>query len=1054
MTWLKSCWHYIALGLITLVCLCILLIAFLLTPTGFKRSCQLAEIFTGEKLKVVEPEGSLSTTIHVKKVQWHSSDLIFDMTNFSAQIHVRSLIKGVVNIEQLDSTHINIQSMPSSNKQSSQSLAEKLKDLPTQSPWPAWLQVNGINIKQAVYQGEGPKPYVINNIQLKHSTEGAQPAYELTTKTAGAMQSNWQLYLLMMPQKINLHLVGNINQQPVELHGFINSQQLYIDHATIKHAKGYINSSFRYQFKSTPNFMIKNYFHNYQFHQKSLSGYINILLQSKDSFDAYIKIHTPENKNDIYLNLKHKKYWNATWKINLDKLSAYINSCVGSINSSGTLNNKIITGNGDINIQKLLLTNIELHAFKSQWSIDAKHLHAFKAITSFKLFNYNNYKVNNFNLDAQGNADKQNFNITLRTPWHQQVSAEINGFFSDKKMAWQGSLSKLNIQQSKQALWQLKKPVKITANTQTISITPLELSWKQYQFYLSGQFSTATSWKINSHASFLLHPTALQNPLFNGIYWTYQGNIQGSSDVVNTVKLHSGAKAILKLKSNKKLTGHPLNLNSDFSYNKGTTSLNSTLIQHKKTMANMNFQTDFSKLAKLKSFKQLPLNAKLDIHLPKLIYSQLITAFAPTITPKSALSATGSFKGTLSKPDISFSLNQPGDVYSELLNKTFNKTTLKIRTKDHIDLNMTTHIDNTPLTLKGSIKPSSHDYTSEWNFASSQVQIINQVEQQFEIKPNVTAHCTNLQCTLSGKIEVPKGRYKIQPLYASNNLPSEDIEYIHNNESKSGAGLGFSDLTIELGNNITLTGYGINGLLAGTIHLNQKIKSPLLLNGTLNLNKAYFLFSDNRLNLKTAQVSYIEAPANNPNIQIIGEKNIQIYALPSSKQQSGTVTVGLTITGTLKNPTIDLYSSSPALSQADILSYILFNQPASSASILNGATLISSLTSGDKKSMNPIDSIKKGLGLSEFGIESQKSFSSTGSIASDNNQFVLGKKLSKKLYLRYAMGLSSTSQNILMLIYQINNQWSLQSSQALQSNSQHDKNLGGSAVDLMYQFSR
>jgi autotransporter translocation and assembly factor TamB len=123
--------------------------------------------------------------------------------------------------------------------------------------------------------------------------------------------------------------------------------------------------------------------------------------------------------------------------------------------------------------------------------------------------------------------------------------------------------------------------------------------------------------------------------------------------------------------------------------------------------------------------------------------------------------------------------------------------------------------------------------------------------------------------------------------------------------------------------------------------------------------------------------------------------------------------------------------------------------------LLHSATLLSTLKSAGNANLNPISNIQKKLGFTEFGIQAQSSFDNSGNISSQSNEFVVGRKLGKKIYVRYAMGVSGDTGSMIILIYQINPRWSLQSSESLQTGSnQQNSQSGSSAIDLMYQFSK
>lgn len=1048
--WLKSCWHIIVISLLTLFVLLAILIAFLLSPSGFKTICSAAEWLTNHKLEITNPSGALSHNIYIENIRWQSTDLKADIQNFTTNIKLSHLFSGELNIKNIEATKIEIHQLSTHKKEEAFSLDQFKQSLPKKSPWPSWLSIQHLNISKLTYQKDKDKPLNITGMTIAQTTDAKHTAYKISAETSSAVNSSWQMYLLPLKTKTNIHLLAKLNQNQIDIHGFVNKQQFYLDHATYKQKSGYIDSTLQYHFNSTPSLTLKSQLHNFKLQEKPLSGYLDLGLFAKDQLEVKVNIKSPNRDNNINLNLSHKTTWQASWQIDIPKLQLYTNNIHGSIQSKGSYTNQNISGNGQIDINRLIVSNTDIRHLNSTWEINGENHHRYTSSFSIKQLEQGSNIFHHLVISSSGNSLQQNTHIDFKTPWNQNVSALVKSKYDNQKQTISGTLSKLNIQQSKQQLWQLKHAVQWSANHNEISWTPLTEAYKTYYFNLEGKYAFSDTWKISTKGNFLLKPIALQSDLFKGIAWNFDSSINGQGNHIKQIYLASEATLNLLENTKSNIITH-MTLSSQLQYNGKKLTFENKLLNEKNQLGYFNINANPFDLQNIPDFEQIPLSAQLNINLEQKMYAHLLSAFTSGIQSKSALNIQGKFDGTLQKPSVKFTLKQPRAVYIEALNKNLSDTSLTLNTADSINAKLVTHIDNTPITLTGNIKPSKHAYQSTWHLVSKQVEIMHKIDQQFSIIPDITTNCDNLHCVISGQVSVPKGRYQIQPTYGSTTLPSDDITYVHNNTNNQAA-LTLSNFKLNLGKDIYLTGYGLHAYLAGTLQLNQTPTTPLLLNGQLALHQAYFQFSSDKLHLKVAQVSYTKAPAENPSLQIQAEKTINIYALPNSKQQSGTVTVGLTVSGTLKNPIVNLYSSSPALSQADILSYILFNQPASSASVLSGASLVASLRSGGTQSKNPITLFKQSLGLSEFGIETENNFDSTGNISSSQSQFVAGKHLFKKVYLRYSLGLSN-SQNVIMLIYQLSNHWSIQSAQAMQTTQSSDGSTSAHSIDLMYQIS-
>jgi autotransporter translocation and assembly factor TamB len=755
----------------------------------------------------------------------------------------------------------------------------------------------------------------------------------------------------------------------------------------------------------------------------------------------------------LYVILNHDHNWSAQWNIQINQLGDFIHNTIGSVHTLGHFNHGSLDGNGQIILPTLVTNLIQAHHLNAKWNIEKYRPYPFTGNMSFDIVSYQGKIIKNAAVSVSGDRHQQRASLSFMLAGHHTVSANLQGLYDATQNKWSGLLTALHIEQSALDRWQLTHPTTIAIDTQGVNVSPLELSDHNYHFFIDGNYAFNQSWQINSHAHLFLQPIALQNPLFKGIDVAYEATLQGHADAINQLSILSDANIHL----------HHLNqtikLHSNLTYSHEKISFQNSMTQDQHTLGTANATLALQNFSQLADYSALPATFDIHMHIPSTIYTAMIQAFLPTVDAKSDFILESSFNGTLLNQNLSLQAQQSGDLYIQSLNKTFQNTRLRISTNpkdNHLNLTMITHLDNKPITLTGTISPFDHDFSSTWHLQSAQLRVMNQPDQQVDVIPNLTASCTNFQCSVSGIIKIPFAQYQMQPVFSSNTLPEDDITYIYNNQANQGASVAFANLTIEIGNDVHIAGYGLHGMISGKLSVNKKINQPLLLSGSIHLNKAYFLWGNNRLNLKIAQLSYLQSPFDNPTLHIVGEKNIQIYALPNSQQQSGTVMVGLAVSGSFKHPNVNLYSSSSALSQADILSYVLFNQPASTTTLLHSASLITTLKSASNLGATPLTSLQNKLGFTEFGIQTQSALDSSGNVSSSqNNEFVVGKKLGKKIYLRYAMGLSNSSSALIILIYQINHRWSLQSSESLQgAGSQQSSQSSGSAIDLMYQFSK
>ena len=126
------------------------------------------------------------------------------------------------------------------------------------------------------------------------------------------------------------------------------------------------------------------------------------------------------------------------------------------------------------------------------------------------------------------------------------------------------------------------------------------------------------------------------------------------------------------------------------------------------------------------------------------------------------------------------------------------------------------------------------------------------------------------------------------------------------------------------------------------------------------------------------------------------------------------------------------------------MSYLLTGQPASSdgASSAILMTFLKSLNSKNQSIGGLQSQIQQELGLS-FDYQSQDTVDALGNTIQHNSSVMISKTLSRRLALRYSIGIVNPV-NTISLIYKINNKWSVQTSSSTE----------GNGMDLFYTIER
>lgn len=167
--------------------------------------------------------------------------------------------------------------------------------------------------------------------------------------------------------------------------------------------------------------------------------------------------------------------------------------------------------------------------------------------------------------------------------------------------------------------------------------------------------------------------------------------------------------------------------------------------------------------------------------------------------------------------------------------------------------------------------------------------------------------------TVSGEIQVPEARIHAQDRPAAVQASPDVV--VQGREAASGAPLAAqADVRVVLGDDVRVDAYGFQGQLGGAVRLQQRPDGTAAVNGQVTVTEGQYTFYGQRLPVTEGELRYAGGPPDNPALRI------------TAARQVGTVTAGVRLRGTAKAPTTQLYST-PAMPQADILSYLVLGRP-------------------------------------------------------------------------------------------------------------------------------
>lgn len=348
--------------------------------------------------------------------------------------------------------------------------------------------------------------------------------------------------------------------------------------------------------------------------------------------------------------------------------------------------------------------------------------------------------------------------------------------------------------------------------------------------------------------------------------------------------------------------------------------------------------------------------------------------------------------------------------------------------------------------LKGVINLQGQDFT-----------LINNKDYKVNISPEIQLGFSPDTLTLTGKVLIPKARLKPQTFNKTLSL-TEDARFVQEKKVTKNQIPLKSDLMITMGSEVVIDLQGLGGLLTGGLHLQQEPQGSLNARGELQVKNGRYKAYGQDLAIEQGQLIFTGGPVENPDIGVRASRAFknassnfsgsnQLFDFNASNMQPqdfGTeTTVGIEVSGRLKSPKITLYSNPANLSQADILSLLLLGKPANQANQAGGQLLLAAISSmnldSGSKGLQLLDQLKQTLGF-DINLESKSVYNQQTNQISEGQAIMVGKSLSKRLYLSYSLGLAQADVNILTISYFLNKFFSVQV----------NASTSASGIDLLY----
>ncbi|WP_316933375.1 translocation/assembly module TamB domain-containing protein [Marinobacter sp. AL4B] len=248
-----------------------------------------------------------------------------------------------------------------------------------------------------------------------------------------------------------------------------------------------------------------------------------------------------------------------------------------------------------------------------------------------------------------------------------------------------------------------------------------------------------------------------------------------------------------------------------------------------------------------------------------------------------------------------------------------------------------------------------------------------------EAGPDINIRFRPGELSVSGRVEVPRGRIEVQSLPESAVSVSSDEVIVGAEAEEPAIRTMLMDVVVVVGEDeVTLDAFGLTGDLKGTLRIGNDMDTR----GALQLVNGRYEAYGQDLDLRRARVVFVGA---------LAEPYLDIEAV----REVDTVVAGIRLSGPISEPETEVFSE-PSMPQSEALSYVILGRPPqgrgdegqmSAAAISLGLTQTNDLT----------QSIGDELGIKNLMLEAEGSGETASVVASGY--------ITDELSIRYGVGI-------------------------------------------------
>jgi translocation and assembly module TamB len=290
------------------------------------------------------------------------------------------------------------------------------------------------------------------------------------------------------------------------------------------------------------------------------------------------------------------------------------------------------------------------------------------------------------------------------------------------------------------------------------------------------------------------------------------------------------------------------------------------------------------------------------------------------------------------------------------------------------------------------------------HLVGSDLRVLNIPEARVDASPDVALHMEGRRIDLRGTVTLPYAR--IEPAHLTKAvLPSSDeVIVAHDVAPHETLIKVFSDITLVLGERVTVNTQGLSGRLSGSINVKSDDTGINRGSGELKVEEGKYVAYGRNLDIERGRLLFSNGFISDPGLDLRAVKKFP------------DITAGVNVRGTLRSPRMTFFSD-PEVAQSQIVSLLLAG--GSLESLQNANDPNAHANAGRSDALMQGGAILAQQVGGRFDIEAGVEQDMT-----NETSLVLGRYLSPRLYVSYGVGLVEAINTVKMR-YTIGDHWTI-----------------------------